>query len=365
MKLSDCFLFLVVGIFGVYLGYSLLPITDALLFKKLDTGDLATWFAAAGTILTLAFLINQHMQLKSMQDTERADRENHEKKQQEMWQEQKEMLSFQKFQVHKEEFNKLLDQLEKNFPKIKFNDRIYLYQILFPGNDFMSSSVKLRENSTLLELVEHFKKTMEIEDKHSPDFYYSSVKSIIEAQFLYDFKSSSNPLGSYQETAILAHTGFSIFSVYDYLLMIETITDAILRFACSGHFIPTLSAHNATTNAQFRLLNTFLFNEKIITKLNLGSGHYAQDYLLLLYSIASLWHKYRAQSTHKDHLAFDAFSRLFDSQTSVEKLMNDRNLQKQASLIVKELKVVIDKNHDDSIKLKQIRDNELYNKLEY
>ncbi|MCZ8502585.1 hypothetical protein O9853_19395 [Vibrio lentus] len=74
---------------------------------------MATWFAAAGTILTLAFLINQHMQLKSMQDTERADRENHEKKQQEMWQEQKEMLSFQKFQVHKEEFNKLLDQLEK------------------------------------------------------------------------------------------------------------------------------------------------------------------------------------------------------------------------------------------------------------
>lgn len=109
-----------------------------------DTG--AAWLGSVGTISTLAFLIYQNTsQAKEIRD-ERAKREAHEAKQQNMWNEQREMLIFQKLQTHKSLFNDLLDELEKRFC-ITFFDRTGLYKKIFPSNGFNQFSAVVHPKS--------------------------------------------------------------------------------------------------------------------------------------------------------------------------------------------------------------------------
>lgn len=106
-----------------------------------DTG--AAWLGSVGTISTLAFLIYQNTsQAKEIRE-ERQKREAHEKKQQEMWQQQRENLTFQKLQMHKQEFNNLLDELSQRFA-ITFFDRTKLYNNIFPNNRLQSSDVDIK-----------------------------------------------------------------------------------------------------------------------------------------------------------------------------------------------------------------------------
>jgi hypothetical protein len=160
MKLSHSLFYLLAGIIGVYLGYSLLPITDALLFNNLETGDLATWFAASGTILTLGFLINQHTQLRAEQRKEKEERkieeakqrkelaeerkkrEEHEQKQQEMWASQEKMFTFQKYQNHKSLLLELLRELESQH-SVTFSDKSKFYRKIFIKNNSEYCDVKI------------------------------------------------------------------------------------------------------------------------------------------------------------------------------------------------------------------------------
>lgn len=166
MKLKDSLLFMTAGIIGVFLGYWLLHAADALIFKTLESGDLATWFAASGTILTLGFLIKQHTQIREEQKKEKADRkaeeikqraeiklertnrEEHERKQQEMWAIQREITSLQKYDAHKKMFHSLLTGLENRFsPLIEFYDKDDLYNNLFPENTPTSCSMVIDVSS--------------------------------------------------------------------------------------------------------------------------------------------------------------------------------------------------------------------------
>ncbi len=152
MNLKDSLLFMTAGILGVFLGYWLLHAADALILKTHESGDLATWFAASGTILTLGFLINQHTQLRAEQKKEKEERkveeskqrkelteerkkrEEHEKKQQEMWAQQNEILIFQKYQIHRQEFNAILDRFELKYPDLFVEDRNSLYELIYKTN---------------------------------------------------------------------------------------------------------------------------------------------------------------------------------------------------------------------------------------
>lgn len=166
MNLKDSLLFMTAGILGVFLGYWLLHAVDALILKTHESGDLATWFAASGTILTLGFLIKQHTQMREEQKKEKVDRkaeeikqraaiklertnrEDHERKQQEMWAIQREITSLQKYDAHKKMFHSLLTGLENRFsPLIEFYDKDGLYNNLFPENTPTSCSMVIDVSS--------------------------------------------------------------------------------------------------------------------------------------------------------------------------------------------------------------------------
>lgn len=189
MNLKETLVYFGAGVGGVFFGYWLLIATDRHILRHLEKGDMATWFAACGTILTLGFLIKQHTQLREEQKkekqelvAERQKREAHERKQQDMWDQQLEMLTFEKFQKHKAAFHSVLDQLE-NSPHIKFFDREALYEELFPNNSF-ESCVTNKANAEFLnklnndyrDIWEHVKQINQskngvLDDKLFVDFF--------------------------------------------------------------------------------------------------------------------------------------------------------------------------------------------------
>ncbi|EHH2490356.1 hypothetical protein J7X65_000994 [Vibrio parahaemolyticus] len=160
MNSKDVMTYILAGIGGVFLGYWLLNAADALIFKQLEPGDLATWFAASGTILTLGFLIKQHTQIRQEQKKEKSERkaeerrqreeillerkhrEEHERKQQEMWASQAKMLTFQKYQNHKQLMRELLEELEHEY-SVVINEKSTLYRKLFPNNNSEHCDVKI------------------------------------------------------------------------------------------------------------------------------------------------------------------------------------------------------------------------------
>ncbi|ELV8647948.1 hypothetical protein QNE85_003234 [Vibrio fluvialis] len=103
---------------------------------------IGTAMAALGTVLTLGFLIYQNIELRRSQQEETLKREAHEEKQQNMWNEQREMLTFEKLKMHKQEFNALLDELERKFT-VTFFDRTALYKGIFPNNRLQSSEINI------------------------------------------------------------------------------------------------------------------------------------------------------------------------------------------------------------------------------
>lgn len=96
----------------------------------------------------MGFLVYQNtIQAKELKD-ERKKREDHEAKQQEL-------LTFQKYEMHKTAFHSMLDQLEESLP-IKFYDRESLYESLFPHNSFESCNTKHANIDFLNKITEHY-----------------------------------------------------------------------------------------------------------------------------------------------------------------------------------------------------------------
>ncbi|MEF1254532.1 hypothetical protein [Vibrio sp. M260112] len=118
-------------------------------------GDVATWVAAVGTVLTLGFAIRQNRILREEQKQERLDREEHEHRQQEMWCQQQEMLIFEKFQRHKAAFHSVLELQESNL-QIKFFDKEALYESLFPRNSFENCTTDHADTEFLNAIVERY-----------------------------------------------------------------------------------------------------------------------------------------------------------------------------------------------------------------
>ncbi|PAU37749.1 hypothetical protein CKF94_12040 [Vibrio coralliilyticus] len=163
MKFSHTVFLFVAGLFGVLFGGLFLGlILDRFHSGDLETGDMATWAAAFGTICTLGFLINQHTQLREVQKQEKEERkaeeakqraeikferdkrEEHERRQQDLWQIQKESIALQKYDAHKKMFFSLLSGIEHRFkPSVEFYDKDALYHNFFPENGIESCHTKI------------------------------------------------------------------------------------------------------------------------------------------------------------------------------------------------------------------------------
>ncbi|NOH53213.1 hypothetical protein F0266_09735 [Vibrio coralliilyticus] len=149
MKFSQAVWFFLAGIVGVLFGGLFLGL---MLSGELETGDMATWAAALGTICTLGFLINQHSQLREEQKREKEEREaqedrqiEHERKQQDMWSQQYSTLNMQAYETHFKQFEQRLESLVKQHNNVyRFNNPFELYKQLFPNNSF-ESGIELKK----------------------------------------------------------------------------------------------------------------------------------------------------------------------------------------------------------------------------
>lgn len=176
MKFSHALFSFIAGIVGVLFGGVFLGLVlDKLFSGELETGDMATWSAALGTIFTLGFLINQHVQLRQSQRKESETREEHERKQQEMWAQQDQMLTFQKYKEHKQLFFDTLNELEREYD-IKFFDRSGFYSNIFQANNFDSCEMKVNLNETEL----YANSLQDI------CYVFNGIKSSLESPDLYD-----------------------------------------------------------------------------------------------------------------------------------------------------------------------------------
>ncbi|MBL4830901.1 MAG: hypothetical protein JKY55_13585 [Aliivibrio sp.] len=108
----------------------------------------AATLGSLATAATLIVLIIQNIQIRKNQASQDDRIQKNDNKQHQMWDEQKMMLSFQKYQMHQKSFNDLLDDLENTHQNlnIKFYERPDLYKKLFPKNnvnslDFHSSQI--------------------------------------------------------------------------------------------------------------------------------------------------------------------------------------------------------------------------------
>lgn len=292
MKLKDSLLFMTAGIIGVFLGYWLLHAADALIFKTLESGDLATWFAAFGTILTLGFLIKQHTQMREEQKKEKAERkaeeskqrkelseerkkrEEHEKKQQEMWDEQKDLVHLEKFERHKRLLNEMLDGLEPRLMVINhFYDRDGIYKACFPDNSYVSCNIKASKNSDLIQCIHDFGEILQLMDK--PCLTLLEFREAYLDNYLEEQKDTKELLKKLYKLATklffsnqrdtsfnnIIDTSNHYFSIDSFNIkgLIDDINEVLLRLAlfCNINYSKSATHHISNTRFKYHLfLNT-------------------------------------------------------------------------------------------------------------
>lgn len=118
----------VASVIGLLVGVFLIPLfwNDYVgIFNSL--ANISTFVGAFGTVGTLLFLIIQNFQIRLQ---ERKSNNDDYKKM--------DILLFQKYQMHRQEFEKLLNQIEEKHKssKLNFHGRNQLYKDMFPENSF-------------------------------------------------------------------------------------------------------------------------------------------------------------------------------------------------------------------------------------
>ncbi|WCP69933.1 hypothetical protein LYZ37_18160 [Vibrio tubiashii] len=275
MKFSQAVWLFLTGIVGVLFGGLFLGLMlDKFYSGELETGDMATWAAAFGTICTLGFLINQHSQLREEQKKEREEREAHEKKQLEMWVEQKERLSFEKFQTHKTMFNGMLKELEKKFEgEFSFYDIDGLYEKLFPANSFLCCQPKIylgseSENRAgslkdALDAYTFLNKNLDDCHKSSVQYYnhaHSYLGNLLSLSSILhvSFKPNSKYGGMYADLGEKDRLFLlNVFSPLRTAVILENVLKRICSFTGNQGEVVTLS--HKETSFLFEIIQKFAF----------------------------------------------------------------------------------------------------------
>ncbi|MEL7290410.1 MAG: hypothetical protein AAGJ78_04840 [Pseudomonadota bacterium] len=239
MKWSLVVLYFLLGMLGVWFGGVCLGlILDRYSSGDLETGDMATWAAAYGTICTLGFLINQHIQLRHSQDKERETREAHERKQQEMWVEQRELLKIQKQQIHKELFFNKLDEIEKSISDtFYFYDRGQLHDSLFNLNGL---DLVINESQPVVKNIQtsfdRIRSSLELPVSESKiKNFLQNLHDIYKFYLLLDPGAPSTIGDVYGSSRIKDHQ-FSVINIFDIEKQLYDISNVFWRLCKFGGY---------------------------------------------------------------------------------------------------------------------------------
>ncbi|PTO89641.1 hypothetical protein [Vibrio splendidus] len=319
-------------------------------------GNWAAWFAAFGTIGTLVFLVNQHHQIRKEQkaqqnelNSERLKREEHERKQQEMWAIQREITSLQTYDAHKKMFHSLLTGLENRFsPLIEFYDKDDLYNNLFPENTPTSCSMVIDVSSesqqsagTLQDTLvcyEFLEKSLDRINSSSEKEYYTNAHNLIgdllslQSSLRIKFKDC-NTLGYISPEF---DNNLLLVNVFDTTKHVRCLEETLERI-CAFVSVPPPNGISHKAGGNF-IMNTLLSFSLLHTQLrgyNMHFGNY-ENTLRCMYLCYKFFEKPECrgieQVTSHSHRLWELFSQrndlvaLLDSKSDLHQLLEEFSL---------------------------------------
>lgn len=101
---------------------------------------------AVGTVGVMLLGIKQFKVQQQQINDQKKRQDDFELRQQQKWDQENEMLSFQKYQMHVSLFESLLTKIEAEHP-ITFNDKLSIYQEFYPSNSFIKTDFSFTNKS--------------------------------------------------------------------------------------------------------------------------------------------------------------------------------------------------------------------------
>lgn len=236
---------------GILVGVFLLrDIDDTLLSYSTVVGSL-------GTLGTFMFLI--YDALKNRKAAKARD-----VRQEEMW-------AFQKYQMHKNSFDELLDSLEGKYSSmgLKFYSRTKLYSFLFPNNTFSlvelkSGTINKISQSFEQELNPFFKRPMSIDPVPELVSLFSDIFSCLSITFITEPK-----LG--QITHFDNDTCFNLFDYNTHICAWQSVLDELIGFSNPEAFERDRFQYHRFSESEFIMVMDNLLNETFEYSLFIGN----------------------------------------------------------------------------------------------
>ncbi|MEL3923783.1 hypothetical protein V1481_10510 [Aeromonas enteropelogenes] len=316
---------------------------------------MGTWLGSIGTVGTLFFLSYQYL-------NEKEERKNNEKMQADMWMEQRESLNFQKYQVHRELFYKLLENIELDSKTpIKFNNKHELYRRIFPQNNFSkcdydlskteSKNILTLEVDVILSQCEEIYRALSMREEHDISCLLSYHKDIVELLDITILPESKTGDVIYFDSMC-----FNISTPYKWIFIFLEI---INKIKCFANLPPRmLKLHGYRINVEIMLLDFFLSREHAQKDKNLiiNSGN------LNILKIKNIFYKAFLKKREENSIENEVMSCLYEI---IPRLRDeDENEMKETLSLVEEKieRLYFEKNHDSNIDLDI---SNLYNKIRF
>lgn len=235
--MNELIKFFIAGLIGVLFGGLILGFIVDLIFSNwVDSGTtafgnwamwvgaIATICAAVGTIGTLYFLVRQHFENSA--------------REQEMWDEQREKLIFDKYNGHKNLFISLLNEYEQsNSYGITIRNKHNFYRRMFPNNTLNNFNSTLSEDElgdfhpirfaySYLEKAHQEFHRIAIKDQYSPEELITSVAMLLDTL---QISIQNKGMGD----VLIMHTRRYVNCFDTKLIMneVEVLLDLLLDFA--------------------------------------------------------------------------------------------------------------------------------------
>lgn len=322
----------IAGLSGVWLGGIFIPLVmDGQIFKADILGSLGTWLGSICTAGTLIFVIRQNIELRESQ-------KETDQKQQEMWDAQREIIAFQKLQAHKQQFNTMLDELERNYP-IEFFDRTSLYKNIFPNNDFESCHTKVS-------LIKDTSKVVagDLSDiRDATNFLRKSLDEFNRLNASTYYRHTHNHLGQVSSILSLLHVaintpkdtgdvfisigaGYYLLNVFDpssSLRIIEKIVNRLMEFTGNDDNYQAIISHMCTSY-YLDALRKFGFQERNQRGYSVFKKNGGEKYVDNLIKCQQITARPEVRGHHSLNAIYCKLSLLFAEKTEVISLLESR-----------------------------------------
>ncbi|MGE6647939.1 hypothetical protein ACQKE0_01520 [Shewanella colwelliana] len=181
----------------------------------------ASFLAAIGTVGVLLISIRQFKVQQTQIEEQTKRQDQFEERQQQKWDKENEMLSFQKYQMHHSHFEQTLDKIENEY-SIKFIHKSDLYRQTFVNNNFSQTVFTVASGSwlTRLDLVtqellkacKSYSSSSNADGMHSILLAINRMEAILKIEFG-DITDKPTPLNTFETSKLKTMLEVGLFSL--------------------------------------------------------------------------------------------------------------------------------------------------------